>query len=654
MKSLVSNRDAVAKTVFIFGAILLMGILATSLYTFKSNYAVARQAFNAENIMSDQVMRHQSMTTAEIQRFLDSKGVECTSGNNCLKNYRQNGKNASQIIYEIGQQYRINPQVLIVLLQKEAGLVTINNPATWRYNSATGYGCPDSTPGVCNSTYLGFTNQLRWAATMFDAILRDSPTWYAPYIVGSNRILYHPHNDCGTQRVNIKNRATAALYSYTPYVPNRAALNAGYGTGDRCSSYGNRNFFNYYTDWFGDPLKEADYTQPSISSPTFSVSTLLGSAPAKLPKTGNFGEYISTLNGYNSLNIFYYNETSKTLNRAWYASGKWRDGVVDGSSTTAGRVTSDVGKYITSLYDSDNRRIHLFYHNATNGSIRHAEFNELTSTWNFTSLEGPDGLHNSSAVNGVGISAALSDNGTLHVSYYDNVNGILRHASRKANGSWSFRTLDGSNGSASGRGGINTGMNPSMFTRGDDPHVYYYDKTNGNLRHAWLKNNTWSFETMDGSYGSISGWGGVDTGMEPHAFLKDGNHHIYYYDVTNRNLRHAWLKNGAWRFETINGSKGSRIGESADVGMKPHVATLRDITYVFYYNETSSAWSYATLDANGWNDYDLDGTYISQTKDNHGVGGMLQGAFYDNGQSLHLFYGGSSENIVHAWTRGER
>src|SRR5699024_1304734 len=37
----------------------------------------------------------------------------------------------------------------------------------------------------------------------------------------------------------------------TPYQPNKAALAAGYGIGDACSAYGNRNFYNYYTDWFG-------------------------------------------------------------------------------------------------------------------------------------------------------------------------------------------------------------------------------------------------------------------------------------------------------------------------------------------------------------------------------------------------------------------
>ena len=47
------------------------------------------------------------------------------------------------------------------------------------------------------------------------------------------------------------NQATANVYYYTPYQPNSTALAAGYGTGDSCSAYGNRNFYNYFTDWFG-------------------------------------------------------------------------------------------------------------------------------------------------------------------------------------------------------------------------------------------------------------------------------------------------------------------------------------------------------------------------------------------------------------------
>ncbi|MGA1827654.1 MAG: hypothetical protein WAZ28_05330, partial [Microbacterium sp.] len=51
--------------------------------------------------------------------------------------------------------------------------------------------------------------------------------------------------------VYVQNQATANLYYYTPYQPNAAAIRAGYGEGDGCSSYGNRNFFQYFSDWFG-------------------------------------------------------------------------------------------------------------------------------------------------------------------------------------------------------------------------------------------------------------------------------------------------------------------------------------------------------------------------------------------------------------------
>ena len=54
----------------------------------------------------------------------------------------------------------------------------------------------------------------------------------------------------------IQNQATAGLYNYTPYQPNAAALAAGYG-GDACSAYGNRNFWNDFTDWFGPTTQRA-------------------------------------------------------------------------------------------------------------------------------------------------------------------------------------------------------------------------------------------------------------------------------------------------------------------------------------------------------------------------------------------------------------
>ncbi|MEO5949059.1 MAG: hypothetical protein ABIP74_01525 [Candidatus Saccharimonas sp.] len=199
------------------------------------------------------------MDVSQIQAFLNSKVPTCNTwhasgyGQNppftCLKDFSENGRSAAQIIYDIARQYQINPQVLLVLLQKEQGLITDTWPLASQYRSATGYGCPDTAS--CDSTYYGFTNQVTWASKMFRAILNNSPTWYSPYILGNNDILWSPDRSCGSGTVNIQNRSTVALYDYTPYQPNQAALNAGYGQGDSCSAHGNRNFYLYFTEWFG-------------------------------------------------------------------------------------------------------------------------------------------------------------------------------------------------------------------------------------------------------------------------------------------------------------------------------------------------------------------------------------------------------------------
>lgn len=240
-----------ARTHMVLSAVLLSSVFSL----FLSNPASAN-SFDPGHIISDSIFTNQgTMSDDQIQRFIEVKGVNCVDGEApCLKNYRENGKSAGTIIAEAAQQYSINPQVLLVTLQKEVGLLTMSQPGAWRYRTAMGYGCPDSTPGVCNEKYFGFTNQVRWAATMFRAIMNNSPTWYTPYHIGENTILWHPNTACGSSVVNIANRATVALYSYTPYRPNGAALAAGFGTGDSCSSYGNRNFWLYFNIWFGSSV----------------------------------------------------------------------------------------------------------------------------------------------------------------------------------------------------------------------------------------------------------------------------------------------------------------------------------------------------------------------------------------------------------------
>ena len=258
------NRFIIYLALFL-GVILMVPSVIAS--TAKASPVVG---FNAGRIIDDGVFTNSSsMNTSQIQAFLNSKVPTCDTwhasgyGQNppftCLKDFSENGRSAAQIIYDVAQQYQINPQVFIVLLQKEQGLITDTWPLASQYRSATGYGCPDTA--ACDAAYYGLTNQLTWSAKMFRAILNASPTWYTPYIMGNNYIKWQSDswnsttkawvNVCGGTTVNIQNRATQALYNYTPYQPNQASLDAGYGQGDSCSSHGNRNFYLYFTDWFG-------------------------------------------------------------------------------------------------------------------------------------------------------------------------------------------------------------------------------------------------------------------------------------------------------------------------------------------------------------------------------------------------------------------
>src|SRR5690606_10566471 len=163
------------------------------------------------------------------------------------------GKNvkvsAATLIKQAADLYDINPKVILVTLQKEQGLITRPDCPDWRYNTALGYGCPDHQP--CDNTAYGFTRQIDYGVWHFKGFFNDTYP-VPPTVPGKKFIAYSPDSSCGGKTITIRNRATAALYSYSPYQPNKAALAAGLGEAT-CGAYGNRNFFYYYTKWFGSP-----------------------------------------------------------------------------------------------------------------------------------------------------------------------------------------------------------------------------------------------------------------------------------------------------------------------------------------------------------------------------------------------------------------
>ena len=158
--------------------------------------ALSGSEFQAGRIIDDaKFFAASPMSLNDIQAFLNAKVPACDtwharsgSANDpgppytCLKNYQtvttaksaesgicngmqHSGATAAEVILWVAESCGINPQVLIVLLQKEQSLITDTWPWPIQYRSATGYGCPDTAP--CDSEYYGFFNQVYMAARQF-------------------------------------------------------------------------------------------------------------------------------------------------------------------------------------------------------------------------------------------------------------------------------------------------------------------------------------------------------------------------------------------------------------------------------------------------------------------------------------------------------
>ncbi|MBO0901947.1 hypothetical protein J1G43_18460, partial [Cellulomonas sp. zg-ZUI22] len=268
-RSMMAALAALAVTVTGVGVPVVAGTVTAA----PAAAAVASE-FSPGNIISDTLFFDGSaMTEGDVQSFLVAKRPTCTPGYTCLKDYvtattnqpaepglcsaytGRSAETAAQVIARVGQACGISQRVLLVLLQKEQGLVTSSAPGDSRYRSATGFGCPDGAP--CDAQYYGFFNQVYRAARQFKRYAAN-PQSYSYRAGRVNTVKYHPSASCGTSQLYIENQATAGLYIYTPYRPNDSALANLYGTGDGCASYGNRNFWRDYTDWFGSTQNGAD------------------------------------------------------------------------------------------------------------------------------------------------------------------------------------------------------------------------------------------------------------------------------------------------------------------------------------------------------------------------------------------------------------
>lgn len=274
-------------------ALLLLLVLCTGLVYPKP----ANAAFTANNLIDDAVFdRVNSMTPQAIDNFLNSQPGSCISANRGFLaldpvSYSPSqgfhyGANvtAGQVIYDAAQAYGINPQVLLVTLQKEQSLVSGGSCSPLAYAGATGYGCPDSGTthdytgvslytmngvmvtsinGTCvnSAAKVGFSQQVIRAAWLLRfgeqrskgntgwAVINGSwdnsddlsACYGGPMTQGSfkrcgsdaNPVFYDGFITIDGASTHMDTGATAALYWYTPHF------------------HGNQNFVSIFENWFG-------------------------------------------------------------------------------------------------------------------------------------------------------------------------------------------------------------------------------------------------------------------------------------------------------------------------------------------------------------------------------------------------------------------
>lgn len=271
-----STRPRLARLVAIVAAVIVSVAGLGAAQVDSPAQAITGADFQPGFIISDALFYDSSaMTMAEIQAFLNSKcsaapcinTITTTSTDRAASNMCPGGyvgvanESTASIIYNVQRSCGISAKVILVMLQKETSLVTKSNPSDLSLRKAMGYACPDTS--VCDSRYYGLFNQIYGAASQlkrYGLRTSDNISFRTKFQIGVPfDISYNPNPDCGKKTVTVKNMATTALYYYTPYTPNDSALSnlGGVAPDPSCASYGNRNFWVFYNNWFGDPHRSA-------------------------------------------------------------------------------------------------------------------------------------------------------------------------------------------------------------------------------------------------------------------------------------------------------------------------------------------------------------------------------------------------------------
>jgi hypothetical protein len=226
-------------------------------------------------------------------------------------------------------------------------------------------------------------------------------------------------------------------------------------------------------------------------------------------------------------------------------------------------------------------------------------------------------------------SIAVNSFGNPSISYYDFANGNLKFASY--NGfTWLVTAID-----TTGDVGLYSSI---ALGSSEYPHISYYDATKGNLKYVRWVGTAWTMPAV------IDNGGDTDTTLKyaglysSLAVDRNNNPHISYYDLSNGNLKYARASSGAWTSVVVD--------STGDVGLHTSIGVDNDLrAHISYYNATNADLKYAFCSGSSCSLQNVNtegfvGRYSSLALD----GSSPRISFYDSatGQLKYSFPSGSS------------
>jgi hypothetical protein len=167
------------------------------------------------------------------------------------------------------------------------------------------------------------------------------------------------------------------------------------------------------------------------------------------------------------------------------------------------------------------------------------------------------------------------------------------------------------------------------------PVIAYTDTKAGDLKLATLINNKWSIQTIDGNneksgktLNNVAGYVSLCTSKSG----KINYLHVFYTDITNKDLKYALYDGKKWKYEIVDGNgpraqdykETDRVRGASDVSISNACAVTSEGVQVFYRDESQGILLGAVKQGDEWRYEIVDGEKDTDNKTTGDVGFHLK------------------------------